>query len=290
MIRLTYCVLLALLSLTTMATVHAADEPQTITLNDATRQRCVDILRTGLHSDDFWPSIHAAEGLTLSGHGDEVIAYLTPRLATEKDDQRRCGIARELVRAGNKSKVAVMVTILASDDDYGHTHAAESLYKVGLIGDGKAMQLAFSQPDDLRLRLMAAAALGKQGDPDAMKVIRTLLRHDDPELFKVAAWILGRIGDKSDIARIKHELPRCKQEVTRAYLDHALAALGDANGLKSLRRNLTSNDPAIRTYAATFAGDARAVNTADILKNLLDDSHPDTRYRAAQSLLVLASP
>jgi sialidase-1 len=46
----------------------------------------------------------------------------------------------------------------------------------------------------------------------------------------------------------------------------------------------------MRTYAATFAGDARAVGVAEALTKMLDDSYGDARYRAAQSLLFLSLP
>ena len=89
------------------------------------------VLREGLRSDEFWPAMHAAEAMTLARMGDEVIAYLQPKLAEEKDDQRRCGLARELVRAGQVEYAEVMFDILRGDDPHGHVHAAESLFKVG---------------------------------------------------------------------------------------------------------------------------------------------------------------
>jgi sialidase-1 len=267
----------------------AADDARMLTLDETTHARCLEVLREGLAADDFWPSIHAAEGLTLGGYGEEVIAALTPRLASETDDQRRCGLSRELVRAGQRLRAGVMLEILAGDDPHGHVHAAESLYKVEEVGDGTALRQRFETTDDLRLKLMAAGALGRCGNPEAMTFLRKMLKHEDPELFKVAAWILGRIGDESDIARLKQELPRCREELTRAYFDHSLAALGDTEGVAGLRKNLTSGDPAVRTYAATFVGDARDLASAQTLIGMLEDPHADARYRAAQSLLVLAS-
>lgn len=259
-----------------------------VTLDPQVRARCVEILRSGLASDEFWPSIHAAEGLTLGGHGAEVRAFLEPRLADEQDDQRRCGISRELVRAGDENAHEVMLAILVGEDDYGHVHAAESLYKVRKLGDGKAMRRAFANSDNPRLQLMAAGALTRLGDEQAYAFLRRMLKHDDPDLYHIAAWILGRVGDDSDIPRLKANLERCPNELVRAYHEHSLAALGDPAGRQALLRNLSSTDPAIRTYAATFAGDARLVGAAPRLAEMLDDPHLDARYRAAQSLLVLA--
>ena len=267
-----------------------ADGAKTVTLDAATRDRCLEVLRTGLQSDEFWPSIHAAEGLTLGGCGREVIEFLKPKLSTEKDDQHRCGIARELVRAGDRSYTDIMLEILAGEPTHGHTHAAESLYKVFEIGDGVAMRQGFQQDDDVRWKLMAAAALGRCGNPDAMTFLRNSLESQDLEVVKIAAWVLGVIGDSSDIPRLKKQLPRCDEEVMQSYVNNALAVLGDADGLKALAQNLTHSNPEVRTYAANFAGDARAVGVADTLKQMLKDPNPDATYRAAQSLLVLASP
>ena len=246
--------------------VAIADDTKTVTLDAATRDRCLEVLRAGLRNEEFWPSIHAAEALTLGGYGKEVIEFLEPKLSTEKDDQHRCGIARELVRAGKRSYTDVMLKILAGEATHGHTHAAESLYKVVEIGDGVAMRRGFQQDEDVRWKLMAAAALGRCGNPDAMTFLRNSVESQDLEVMKIAAWVLGAIGDSSDIPRLKKQLPRCEEEVLKSYVSNALAVLGDADGLKTLARNLTHSDPEVRTYAANFAGDARAVGVAETLK------------------------
>lgn len=283
---------LAGLSIFLVSSAQGSAEPPkpTLKLKPEVSQKCLEILRSGMKSDEFWPSIHASEGLTLAGHGDEVIAYLEPKLPQEKDDQQRCGLARELVRAGKREYAQVMLDILAGDDDYGHVHAAESLYKVGEIGDGKAMRRAFQQTENLRLRLMSAAALGKKGHKKAMKVLRTAVNHSDPEVRRIAVWILGRVGDSQDIPAIKALIPDAQEELLKAYYQHSLAALGDEEGLAALKKNLAHEDGAVRTYAATFAGDAEALSLKDDLIVLLDDPHADARYRAAQSLLYLSRP
>ena len=277
--------------------VQVVRPAESIRLTPEVRARCLSVLRKGIRSEEFWPSIHALEGLTIGGEGKFVRGFLgsrefqTSRPAGSLDDQQRCGISRELVRAGDRFKAHVMLRILGGEDDFGHVHAAESLYKVEEIGDGSAMRRAFDQRDNLRLKVMAAAALGRCGNPVAMRFLRTeVISHEDPEVFKLAAWILGRIGRPSDIPLLKKHLSRCPDEITRAYFQNSLAALGDAGGLQALADSLTSPDAAVRTYGATFAGDARATGVAEQLIRMLDDEHADTRYRAAQSLLSLAQP
>lgn len=289
MILLTACLVLAGVAACLPADdSKPAVDSKPIALDRATHERCVTILRGGMRGDDFWPSIHAAEGLTLGGYGAEVLEFLKDRLPLETDDQRRCGIAREMVRAGDRAKAQVMLDILASDDPHGHVHAAESLYKVVEIGDGKALRRAFSSTDKMPLKLMAAGALGRCGNPAAMSFLRESLEHDDLDVLRIAAWILGRIGDKTDIPQIRAQLPRCSDPLLKSYVNNSLAALGDAAGLAALTKNLHDDNFDVRTYAATFAGDAWATGVRDSLIQLLDDDHADTSYRAAQSLLVLS--
>ena len=277
--------ILVALGLPQTTSAEKTKAPQ-ITLSAELQKQCLKVLRGGMQGEEFWPAIHAAEGLTLAGRGDEVRKFLEPKLATEKDDQRRCGIVRELVRAGDCEKGPIMLDILAKEDPHGHIHACESSYKVGQVGDGKLMRQA-AQRDNLTLQLMASAALGRNGDEASMKRIRQLLRHKDATISRVAAWILGRIGNKSDIIQLYRNTVAAPDELTRCYNEHALAALGDKAGQKALLRNLKSKDAAVRTYAATFAGDARTVAAKELLVELLEDENVDVRVRAAQTLMVL---
>lgn len=264
---------------------------QRIHLDDATAAKSLAVLREALRArgdDQFWVSMHAAEALTLAGRSEEVRAFLEPMLATETDAQRRCGLARELVRAGDDSKLAILAEILANPDPHGHKHAAESLYKVDAIGDEAAMRRHFEESGDLKLRLMAAAALARQGDPKAFHFIRETLRGDGPDGIRIAAWILASIGNAQDIKPLQERMADASDPLVVAQLQHSLAALGNARGMTALTRNLASDDPAIRTSAATFAGDAGTISVQRKLETMLNDSFPDARVRAAQALLQLS--
>ncbi len=271
------------------------DRKAVIPLTPELRERCLDVLQRGLKSigdkpESFWPAIHAAEGLTLAGQGAEVAALLNARLPQEADHQRRCGLAREIVRTGRREPLDVLFNTLADEQSNGRIHAAESLYKVGELRDGKLMRAAFKQKDNIRLQLMAAAALGRQGDEATMKRLRQMLGSEDRELRKICGWVLGLIGDASDVEPLKKALAAETDELARAYFVNALACLGDASARMSLGKNLTSNDPAIRTYSAEFAGYSRAVEFRPQLIKMLDDENVDTRVRAAQALIMLSQP
>ncbi|MCH8831055.1 MAG: HEAT repeat domain-containing protein, partial [Planctomycetes bacterium] len=279
---------LAVLSVSSVIADSRADAGERIRLSKPQREHCWRVLRAGLRSEKVWPSIHAAEALTLAGQTAEVRRFLEPKRKTESDDQKRCGIARELVRAGDVHQDAIMLKILAGKNDHGHVHAAESLFKVGRIGDGRWMRKRFAETKNPRLKIMAAAALGKCGNPHVMTFLRKSVAHSDIGLSQIAAWVLARIGDKTDIPRLRRNRKRAKHDLTRVYFDNALALLGDAASRKKVLQNLAHKDASVRTYSAVFAGEAGITSASQRLLKLLDDTQLDVRIRAAQALLVLS--
>lgn len=249
------------------------------------KQRCLDILRKGLrnHAAEFYPAVHAAEALTLAGHGDEVKEVFGPLLKTETDGKKKCGLARELARAGERDKAAIIVALVSDKD--ASVNAAESLYKIGEIGDGKALRQAYEQTDNAALRMMAAAALAKKGDAVALAFLRKMLA--DPKNSMYASWALGRIGDQSDIAPIQKMVAAEQRLFEKAFGEQALATLGDAGGKAALARHFKAENADTRALAAESAGHAGAVELVPQLIGLLDDPVLDVRYRAAQALLML---
>ncbi len=283
------CVLTILsIAVPSIAAAEKSPSDESIELSAELRQRCIDVLRAGFGAEEFWPSMHAAEALTLAGYGEEVRAGLLKRAPHVTDDQQRCGIARELVRAGDRTQAATLLEILSKPDDYAHTHAAESLYKVYEIGDGTQLRAAMADASNPTCQLMAAAALARSGSPQALAFIREQLAAGESDARKIAAWILARVGDAEDIPALRANYERETDPLKKSYYVNALAALGDSEGQKRLEKNLGDADPAIRTYAAVFAGDAGMAGVAPQLEKLLNDPELDVRIRAAQSLIALS--
>lgn len=282
-------ILLPALGVLFLALGAAADEPKAlIELDPDTQAKALGILQTALEAEEFWPSMHAAEALTLAGHGGEVTVALTPRLSIEEDGQHRCGLARELVRAGDRSKAAILLGILAQPDPYAHVHACESLYKVNQMGDGTLLRAAFADKTNTSKAMMAAAALGRWGNPEALAYLREQVNSDDPDVAPIAAWVLARIGDALDIPMLREGAKRFEDPAKKGYFINALASLRDPGGIQRLALNLSHEDPAVRTYAAVFAGEIGLFQLKDRLIALLDDENLDVRVRAAQALLVMA--
>ena len=270
-----------------------ADEPrrhEPPQLAPEVRERCMATLRMAIKSDEFWPAMHAAEALTLAGAPDEVVAELRDRLPLERNDQRRCGLARELVRAGDRSRLPILFEILGDTQSIGRVHAAESLYKLAELGDGKALRAAFEHGENPQLRLWSAAAIAKAGHAEALAKLREQLRSEDRQVRNTAAFALARLGGDSDVQPLLNALDLEMDVVSRAILANALACLGDRRGRDELARNLSSTDAAVRTMSAEFAGHSRSFDCQAKLVRLLDDAALDARVRAAQSLIALSLP
>ena len=251
------------------------------------RHRALEVLRSGLSSEEFWPSMHAAEGLNAAEHQNEVIQTLAKRLERDTDDQHRCGLARELIRAGNRSYVTVLFDILSDEQSNGRTHAAESLFKVAEIGDGRRLRAAMAD-DDLRQSLMAAAALARCGSPVALEHIRAQLNHADPAIRTIVPWILRQVGDASDIKPLRAMVNKEHDPLIRGQGVHALAQLGELAAQGELLANLSAEDSTIRVYAAEAAAGLKSGEKLQAaLVDLLDDDVLDVRIRAAHALLVL---
>lgn len=282
--------LLALITRAWNSAAAAQDHDQPLPLPPAVQEKCLAVLRAGLASDEFWPAMHAAEALTLAGKREEVRKALRPRLSTEEDAQHRCGLAREIARAGDRTTLPILWQILADEKSNGRVHAAESLYKVGELADGRLMRSVFTSTDNPRLKMMAAAALARGGSPAAYQLLRERLRDDDVEIRKISSWVLGLLGDQQDIALLQKTLAAESHPLAKAYFVNALACLRDSAGRAAQIKNLSSDDAAIRTYSADFAGYARAVEAQPRLIEMLADPVLDVRVRSAQALIALSLP
>ena len=254
---------------------------------------CMSILRGGLASEEFWPAMHAAEALTYANAGSEVIAALKARLPEERDDQRRCGLVRELYRAGDRSHLQILFEILGNTSSKGRTHAAESLYKIGQTADKKLLREAMNQEENIPLQIMAAAALVKANDHAAVNLIRRQLQSSDSTTRNLSAWVICRHGNKSDAGPITVALrketsaiPRDEMSIT--FLAVSLASLGDSEGRLALIKQLSSSNPTAKAMAAEFVGLSRTTEALEKLKELLNDPALDVRIRSAQSIMALS--
>lgn len=252
---------------------------------DVVRQKSIEILRDALDSDEFWISMHAAEALTLAGQQDRVRASLEPRLLSETDDRKRCGLARELIRAGDNSAMSVLESVLRKKDTYAHVHAMESLYKVGQISPGDAYQQATQQDLNHGLRIWASATLARRGDESALAIISAYLDHQDPMARSLAGYVLGQLGDRSEIDKIRRNHLNAQEPIQRFFNVAALVYLDDSALHAELQDYLLHADAGIRALAANLLAETRLDSYDAVLHSNLEDSDPDVRVRSADAIL-----
>src|SRR6185295_10393251 len=273
----------------------AAKSP--VVVSKDVQARALAVLRDALKAatansdkpDDFIPPMHAAEALTYAGYQAEVREKLGPILPEEKLGKRRCGWARELVRAGDLAPVADLLDVLASKDENEQIMAAESLYKIGEIGDGAQLRRMMEQCPKPVGRMMAAGALARSGNLDALRRIRAALKAEDADSRAMAVWLLGRIGDKSDVPALTKLVGNERDDLAKNFAFHALAFLGDADGATAVERNLTHPVVDVRSLAAETAGLTRNASLIPKLVKTLDDPVLDVRVRAAEALLFFTT-
>lgn len=254
------------------------------------RHRCISVLLQGLRSGEFWPSMHAAEAFTEAGMANLVLQTLGPRLARETDDQRRCGLAREQIRAGDSRHIELLLSILGDTDSNGRVHAAESIFKVrvglALFSDNEDLRCALEE-DNPPLEMMAAAALVRGGNPLYLSHIRRHLGSDEAPHRRIAAWALGQVGEERDRATLQQAAGEETDALTLSFIMNALARLNTPGVIEDVVSNLRSHDPTIRAYAAETLGACEEPDLLTALVPRLRDSHLDTRVRSAQSILHL---
>ena len=253
------------------------------------KKQCLQILREGFRNGEFWPSMHAAEALIQAGHGTEVQQLLQERLQNETDDQKRCGLAREMIRNGDSSKVKIIVDILAKSDSYGHVHAAESLYKVNQLGDEALLQKSMRQSDNWNLKIFAAAALAQKERPEGLDLLRQALAEPEPFTKALAAYLLGNLGDQSDIKPLHAALDAVQKPLHRFFIVTALTYLGDAHAPKELEALLEHENKNVRSLTAKSVGNAGLSHLLGKITKLLEDPELDVRIRAAQAWFALAA-
>jgi len=253
-------------------------------------RQCLLILRNNLLANELLLAVHAAEGLTEVGYACEVINSLSSRAVTALDMRKRCLIARELVRAGRIEKLSVLREALVNGDDACRVTAAESLFKVRQTIDPVEIRHVLDGTSSMPLQLMIFAVLSINGDLDALDRIRERLLVRSRDARRVTAWILARLGTPEDVISLRNATRTESEPVVRAYPDHALAALNDQDGLRSLKANLRSKCVDIRRMAAETCRLLPPRYIASELMMLLADRDSDVQVRAAHALLCVNRP
>lgn len=183
-----------------------------------------------------------------------------------------------LVRLGAP---AVEPLIAALDDNNRQVRmvVAEGL---GRLGDPRAvnplLHIAMHIGEDAT---MAAAAIVKIG-PRAVEPLITALEDENPNVRNAAAEALGKLGDPRAIKPLNIALRDHKIDTKGT---EALVKLNVADAVEPLLEMLKDGNSDIRRTAAVSLGDLREARAVQPLITLLKDSNGDVRKAAATALV-----
>ncbi len=189
-------------------------------------------------------------------------------------------------RRSKAGLVVLLLLLLAS----GGLFAA---YRLGYLDEmlHRSSDAAVPQPEnhvlvpapDAAPKVTAAEALDK-----ARTVLRAQLRSDSPRVQRVAASALARTGDPEAITQLANALGKETGDVAKLDLAYALARGGDKRGTEALAQALQSPRRDVKAEAAgrlVMLGDKRGIPT---LVEFLEISQH--RLSAAEQLAVAAEP
>ncbi len=260
-------------------------------LTGNTHQRCLQVLREGLQSDEFWPSIHAAEALIDADYGFEATPILLQRRERETDRRRIAGYARALLKTDNTQALLDLQDILLSDDTEARILAAEALFRNARIGNPTILAEATDSLNSSRLRVFAAATLTITHQANMLDIIREALQSNDPAARYIAADVLPMVGSaEKDRAMLLDRRDLAHSDFENLYFIRALAIFGVGDAYAELLDFLDHPDPTIRSRAAFAMAETWNVSEGKRLVDLLEDPALAVRVRAAQALFTLSNP
>jgi HEAT repeat protein len=111
-------------------------------------------------------------------------------------------------------------------------------------------------------RLRAVVALGKSGDPRAVRPLTDLLADEENEIRLAATTALGSLRSGRAVDELIERLrDPGEQTITREQAAVALAAIRSTGALRGLREFVADDavDPALRTYTGNLIRDLGAL-------------------------------
>ena len=238
--------------------------------------------------DDPDPGLRA-EAFAEATRKTKELAPLTAALGSRHTDARRLAIDTLIKRRTPQAQALLVKSLADPDRDLRQLALAALVNEDAVPALTEALE---SLHADVRVR--AAAALARHGDPAALKPLLELATAAEPiEKERIPTWLdttegalagLAELGDPAAVAPIRWLLGSDHARVRKAAAD-ALAWSSRPDSLDGLRQALPHADPEVRHRAGfglALLGDASAV------ARLLDDEFARTMGPAARLEAVAA--
>jgi HEAT repeat protein len=145
---------------------------------------------------------------------------------------------------------------------------------------------------DARVRLAAAYAAYRCGDKNAGAELAAALRDNPDEKIRAdAAWLIGRLGDRAAMVRLKNAAGRELSPYVVTYIHGAMAALGDNEMVDRIIQYVLKSDNITRLVSLQTLYDVPDQRAARALQYRLNDKSDflQTRLLAARALARIGS-
>ena len=253
-----------------------------------TFDQCLNILREGLHSDEFWPSIHASEALTDAGYGFEVVPILQNKLETEQDDVYRAHIAKVLLRNRRQNAIVILQDILMTTNEAAQLEALKSMFYEASVADTAIIGNLIRNTEKQELKVYGWALLHITEKEKTSGLIRSSLSDPDPAVRIAATDVIPFITpDKKDTTLLVSNLSRASTDLEMVHLSRALAMMQHIPSRNRVPQFTRLADVSIRSQATYAIAESWLIEHVDVLYFLLEDPSLSVRVRAAQALLIL---
>ncbi|MBX2822179.1 MAG: hypothetical protein KTR29_20965 [Rhodothermaceae bacterium] len=250
--------------------------------------KSLQILREGLHSDEFMPSVYAAEAMIDAGYGFEAIPVLREKLKKEGVDVYRARIARALVKGRQQDGVILLQDIILGNDEEAQIESLKGLFYEAYVADTSIVGNVIRSTDNNAIKLYAQGLLHITEKEKHVDEVRAGLTDSDPRSRIAAADIISFIGSiEEDTTQLITNLANVTSDIERFRTLRALALLDHAASRESLPQLTRSPDPSMRAMATYAIAESWLVEHAEAIYPLLEDPSLAVRVRAAQSLLIL---
>ncbi|MEF8783211.1 MAG: HEAT repeat domain-containing protein [Haloarculaceae archaeon] len=200
---------------------------------------------------------------------------------------------------------ALIKAVIEDDDDSVRARAIDALYRYGqdsfdrLVEDMTGFD-AEDAPDRLtakvlerwldaeypEFRMVAAAALGRIGNSDALPTLLDTLTDPNPRVRARAVQSCARIGGTNCVAKLQERLEDPALPVRRAAI-RALGSIGTRGALKALVPVARTDEEELRRAAIEELGQFGSLEPVDVLLRAIEEDTNPVQRAAMFSLVRL---
>jgi len=240
-----------------------------------------------LTAEDSGPELQSALIGALGRFGDSSVnPYLLEMLENTGDDQTKMNL---LLSLGNLPQPDLWKKLAPWLEDDNPQVANAAIYAMSLLSDPASLEALYPllESEDMNLQISVLTLLAEMKTPQAAKHVLPLLDSENTAVKSTAIQVLGVLGDRSILPRIRQELETSADANVRVAAVMTLGELGDEASVERLAGLLESGglDMKMATMEALGKIDGAAARAA--LRKQMNEGDFWIAYAAKISLARL---